>query len=1196
MIRRITVTSLAFALTAGAGTSNAEDIEIFLSRYDASGVSSGRAKVLIIVDNSGSMAETILTAKPSFDPGANYLDSGYTSLDPTKNFSQLRSNRIYWSDDGVPPRLTTNQWVLADSNHCAASQTPLSTIGNYNDYVAAWWDPNWFSRGWYYFNTSWNIRNAGAWECQRDVDDNNSDNLTHTSGFPCNTGPNCASAGGPWDDDGLRDYPGTFRNLYTANYMAWYYNGGMTNERSKMAIAQEVLSNLVDTNPNVDFGLMTFNQNGEMLDDDGVWDEGRSGGRVIRHLSHMEDADRTAMIDTVNQLYPVTNTPLCETLYEAFRYLAKPSNIAQNVHFGDDDVAVNHGWGSNPEVLPYRDPCAENSTGSCALDGTYESPLGDCEQIYIVYMTDGVPSSDLSANSLIRSLTGASSCGDYTSAVHQGGSLFVEQPRENCMPELAEHMFQNDLDDTWQNGDNIAVTFTVGFQTDQQLLEDTAERGGGKYFTAADAVELNAAFQKAVNEILSSNTNFAAPAVAVDAFNRTRSLDDLFYSMFRPYNTPRWPGNIKKLIINNSGEVLDRNGTRAIDEETGNIKASASTYWTTIGQDGMNVETGGAGALLADRDVDTRTLLTNTGSGDALEALATSNAALTVEMFEALDETERDLLIQWVRGVDVDDEDEDGDITDTRPWIIGDLIHSRPLAINYGGATQDDQDVRIVFGTNAGFVHMIDSADGTEDWAFFAKETAPIVKILYENSITSDHPYGIDGSIASYMVDANEDGAIASADGDKAHIFFGMRRGGSSYYGMDVTDPGSPAMLWRTDENDLSELGQTWAEPEVTYIPGYDDPVVIVSAGYDTNKDFQEVGTGDTVGRGLYILDAEDGSQVWSATPGVSNATNRNVPGLIDSVPAEVTAIDGNSDGIADRLYFGDTGGNVWRIDMVGEKDQDWTVHKLASLGGNTTGNDRRIFNRLDVVSTRYRGLSFDAVVVGTGNRSHPLEVDVGNRLYVLRDFHTRSAIHIPNDGDPATDACASAVNNPKGLPCAEVPAVITEADLVDVTANLIQQGTDEQKATVQAALSAASAKGWYIALEDTGEKSLSRSITLKGTVFFTSYVPPDPNDPNNENICRPSEGAGYLYAVALHDGSAMYPWGDTGSADLSKVDRRKKIKSSIPDHAVAHFGDPWIRLVGVGAGTDGKGSEDTGLRLSTDTIYWYENRADDAY
>ncbi|MCF7990554.1 MAG: hypothetical protein K9M02_08935 [Thiohalocapsa sp.] len=1177
--------ALPALLAIAAGTAIGDDTEIFLSRYDATGVSGGRAKVLIIFDNSGSMDEKITTAKPAFDPAANYLSSTYTSLDPWADLDRLRSDRVYWSEDGRPPPVWTSQWIVANVNHCAASVTPLETLGNFNDYVAAWIEGSWrTSAGWYYFGTSSGVQAPDAWECQSDVNAGDSDNNGFSSGMPCSNGPYCSGAGGPWDGQGLRDYPNTFRNLYSAQYMAWYHNDGMASERSKMEIAKEVVTNLITTNPNVDFGLMTFNVNGSWNSYRGTWEEGRDGGRVVHHLQHMDAADRTAMIDTVDDLEPMTNTPLCETLYEAFRYIARPDDIAQSVRFGDDDSTAD----------PVRDRCAENPSGSCAYDGTYHSPLGDCEQMYVLLMTDGVPTLDLSANAAIKALPGIGSCGIHANSRHDPSRGWIDSTAENCLPELAEYMFRNDMDDQWENGDNIALTFTVGFQTDQALLGETAERGGGKYFTADDAPELNEAFQRAINEILSSNTNFAAPAVAVDAFNRTRSLDDLFYSMFRPYNTPRWPGNIKKLIINDDGEVLDRNGARAIDEESGNIKNSASTFWTSVSGDGMDVEAGGAGALLAARDVSDRTLLTNTGvantgDGEALETFDTDNDALTPALFGIEDDAERDLLIDWARGVDVDDEDEDGDTADTRPWIIGDLIHSRPLAINYGGSDANDQDVRIVFGTNAGFLHMLDAADGSEDWAFFAKETAPIVKVLYENSITSEHPYGIDGSVSSYIVDADDDGAIAVADGDKAHIFFGMRRGGTSYYAMDVTDPDNPSMLWRRDDDTLSELGQTWAEPEVTRIPGYDDPVVIVAAGYDTNKDFQQAGTADNVGRGLYILDAETGALVWSATPAVSNAYNLQVPGLEDSVPAAVTAIDADSDGISDRLYFADTGGNVWRIDMIGAKDQDWTVHKLAALGGDTETDDRRIMNRVDVVQTRYYGLSFDAVIVGTGNRSHPLETTVDNRVYVLRDYGIKSAIHIANDGNDAVDACASAVSNPKGLPCAETPPVITESALMDITDNLIQDGTGEQRASVQSTLRAARTKGWYLRLEDSGEKSLSRSITLKGTVFFTSYVPPDPDDPENESICRPSEGAGYLYAVSLHDGSARYDWASPTGATLSKIDRRKKIKSSIPDHAVAHFGTE-IRLVGVGAGTDGKGSEDTGFRLDTDELYWYES------
>ena len=47
--------------------------------------------------------------------------------------------------------------------------------------------------------------------------------------------------------------------------------------------------------------------------------------------------------------------------------------------------------------------------------------------------------------------------------------------------------------------------------------------------------------------------------------------------------------------------------------------------------------------------------------------------------------------------------------------------------------------------------------------------------------------------------------------------------------------------------------------------------------------------------------------------------------------------------------------------------------------------------------------------------------------------------------------------------------------------------------------------KGWFIALGETGEKNVSRSVTLHGVVFFTTFVPPDPLDPEVElSVGRP--------------------------------------------------------------------------------------------
>ena len=48
-------------------------------------------------------------------------------------------------------------------------------------------------------------------------------------------------------------------------------------------------------------------------------------------------------------------------------------------------------------------------------------------------------------------------------------------------------MANTDLDKDPANGDQFGITYTIGFTTDQKLLSDAAEQGGGKYFTANNA-------------------------------------------------------------------------------------------------------------------------------------------------------------------------------------------------------------------------------------------------------------------------------------------------------------------------------------------------------------------------------------------------------------------------------------------------------------------------------------------------------------------------------------------------------------------------------------------------------------------------------------------------------------------------------------------------------------------------------------
>lgn len=907
-------------------------------------------------------------------------------------------------------------------------------------------------------------------------------------------------------------------------------SGSMSTEvndgQSRIQIAKRVVTELIDDNPGIDFGLAVYNFNAS----DGR--NPRNGGRIVRGISEGQtDTDRTDIKNTINRLGPDTWTPLCETLYEAYLYYS-----GQRVRYGDDD----------PSATPARDRSVESN-------GRYISPLTDCEQAYVILMTDGLPTRDTDADAAIGALS-------------EIGAM-----RGSRLDELAGWMYNSDLDGNDNNGKQRIVTYTIGFAVDDSLLDVTARNGGGAYYSADDADQLRSAFRSAVAEILSTTATFTAPTVAVNSFNRSRSLNDVYFSMFMPDSKPRWYGNLKKLRMNANGALVDADGVPATDPVTGNIAERARTFWSGS-RDGATVLEGGVGELLKRRAPGTRDIWIDTGAGGALEPFAAVNTNLTPGLFGAADEQEVAQLVAWARGVDVDDED-NVESTTTRPWILGDALHSRPLVINYGargGATQDNPDTRILFGTNAGFFHMFRGDSGREDWAFIPRELAPLQKVLRRNSPSVVHPYGIDGSATAFILDKNRDGTISGAD-DKVYVYFGMGRGGKSYYALDVSNPDRPRMMWTINNQTpgFELLGQTWSTPVVAQVQGLTDPALIFGGGFDTNKDSQTVGTPDKAGMGIYVVNAVTGRLVWSATPAERSSTNYSVSDMTDSIPAPVTALDSDGDGKVDRLYVGDTGGNIWRVDMAGSSlpgasQNTWSVFKFASLGGDTVATDKRFFNQVDVVQTRDGVINYDAVSIGSGNRSHPNEVGTPDRFYVLRDLAINSTYYGPGG--------------------AAVPATITEADLFDATSNVIQAGTLAQRSAAQAALNDKS--GWYISFGRIGEKVLSSSITLGGTLFFASFVPNA-----SESLCEPAGGTAYLFGVNLHNASAVYDWNPSDQS-LTASDRSTHIGSRLPDTVTPHISDDEIRIVGMGPGdvVDGSatGTYGTGVKLKALGTYWY--------
>jgi type IV pilus assembly protein PilY1 len=315
----------------------------------------------------------------------------------------------------------------------------------------------------------------------------------------------------------------------------------------------------------------------------------------------------------------------------------------------------------------------------------------------------------------------------------------------------------------------------------------------------------------------------------------------------------------------------------------------------------------------------------------------------------------------------------------------------------------------------------------------------------------------------------------------------------------------------------------------VTRIPGYADgdgvakPVLVVGAGYDDDKyDKGRVDDDRDTGRGVFILDAATGAVVRSITPADGSATNLNVPGLEDSVPAKVSLLDSNGDELADRMYFTDTGANIWRVDIgstlpTSPANESWQVVKFAELAADGAENDRRFFNAVDIVRIRDNVQALDVIMVGSGDRANPLGTDVNNAFYLLRDKQT--APYTTDAPDPDSAECDPGDDAFVADFRCVLPLGSDDSDdpghLFDITSNVLNVGTEQQLAIAIPALNAAA--GWKLELEGDGEKSLSDSITIGGKVAFTTFIPATVIE--DANTCELQSGDGRLYIVDIYDG-----------------------------------------------------------------------------
>lgn len=375
--------------------------------------------------------------------------------------------------------------------------------------------------------------------------------------------------------------------------------------------------------------------------------------------------------------------------------------------------------------------------------------------------------------------------------------------------------------------------------------------------------------------------------------------------------------------------------------------------------------------------------------------------------------------------------------------------------------------------------------------------------------------YGVDGAWTAHTeyvyntIDETFKVYETSSKYGKQWVYGGLRMGGRSYYALDLTkmaettgnepvvkfrinpvtnsvDGFTTPSTERTRYEALGKMGQSWSKPTIANVQwkGKRRLVMFVGGGYDPgyetfnyNQDSvaqnTTTGTGAGIGAGVYMFDANTGEFLWSnydakAAAGAATTYIGHGDELKYSVVSQIKGVDRDGDGDVDHLYFGDLGGQVFRVDLDSKHSASGTAANYAKQitriynGHVANGVSPRFYEMPAFTVYQGAGGLFAVISIGSGNRSTPLLGKQVNGAYIVNGETAALNATLTNDAIYNIYDKAVTDTNPAAV---TLPTSPTQSNLYELTStnrelNAATAGTPP--ANLAANKENSNYKGWY--------------------------------------------------------------------------------------------------------------------------------------